>query len=82
MMRNVIAGQCEAQDSALLLGTRPQAVCFCRDILNRPCTYVNIEHQDACSHHSERCRDVSHPPLPKKNIHSIYLNLTSAVEPI
>lgn len=82
MMRNVIAGQCAGQDSALLLGTRPQAVCFCRDILNRPCTYVNTEHQDARSHHSERCRDVSHPPPLKQNIHSIYLNITLAVEQI
>lgn len=60
-MRNVTAGQCEAQDSVLPLGTRPQAVCFCRNILNCPCTYVNTEHQDARSHHSERCRDGSHP---------------------
>lgn len=47
---------------------------------NCPCTYVNTEHQDARSHHSERCGDGSHPP--KKNIHSIYLNTTSADEPI
>lgn len=46
MWRNVIPGQCEAWNSAVPLGTRPQAVCFCRDTLNCPCTYVNIEHED------------------------------------
>lgn len=37
------------RNSVLLLGTRPQAVCFCRDTLNHPCTYVNTEHQDTHS---------------------------------
>ncbi len=46
MWRNVIPGQCGARISALPLGIRPQAVCFCRDTLNCPCTYVNIEHKD------------------------------------
>lgn len=46
MWRNVIPGQCEAWNTALLLRTRPQAVCFCRDSLNCPCTYVNIEDED------------------------------------
>lgn len=54
MWRNVIPGQCEARNSVLPLGTRPQAVCFCRDTLNHPCTYVNTERRDTHSQHSER----------------------------
>lgn len=53
MKRNVIPGQYEAQVSGLPRGTRPQAVCFCRDTLNGPCTYVNTEHKDTHSQHSE-----------------------------
>lgn len=50
------------------LGNRPQAVCFCRDTLNHPCTYVNIEHEDTHTHtlaaqwaQSLDWKDISHP---------------------
>lgn len=56
MWRNVIPGQCEARNSVLPLGTRPQAVCFCRDTLTRPRTYVNTERKDTHSQRSEPSR--------------------------
>lgn len=73
MWRNVIPGQCEARNSVLPLGTRPQAVCFCRDTLNHPCTYVNTEHRDTHSQHSERSLWTAEAPRPSALSPSAFL---------
>lgn len=68
------------------LGNRPQAVCFCRDTLNHPCTYVNIEHEDTHTHtlaaqwaQSLDWKDISHPKtIPECILKSTY-TLTHAL---